>query len=479
MLNGFTSSCMYSSGSTAYFWNSISKTKKDSNWGAALEIEGVEDAYEISGNLSQQTLINNLLTTFLSSITPLNTWSSDPWNDDIGWMCIVMIRGYQMTGNTAFLNAAESGFNMAFARGWSSAANGGGIWEEQGVSSPNKNSLSNNSLGKAAAMIYLSTGDTTYYNKAKQIYDWVWHHLYDSSTGLVYTYIAPDGTVNKGAAVYNQGTFADFANLMYEAGAGSTYLNDAKKALNYAISNETNGGIFSNSASYLSTWADDFARALGHVCGYTPSLWSTYYPFMANQCNAIWSHRLQSSNGVTYNITWNGWAAQTPFNTTATSMWYVSAVAMEQFTPAAQPPTSIAGTHSLINKFSKLALDNPNSSPSNGTDMDQWTYNGGANQKWTFNANSDGTYTIVNQSSGKVLDDPGSATAQGTPVEQWTSNGGANQHWIVTPNQDETYTIVNMASNLVLEDPGFSTANGTVIDQWESNDGPNQRWFLH
>ena len=470
---------MYSSGSTAYFWNSISKTDRDSNWGAALEIEGIEDAYEITGDPGQRTLINNLLTTFLSTITPLNTWSSDTWNDDIGWMCIVMVRGYQMTGNTNFLNAAKSGFDMAFARGWDTQYNGGGIWEKHDAASPDKNSLSNNSLGKAAVMIYMSNGDTAYFDKAKQIYSWVWHHLYDSSSGLVYTFIAPDGTVNKSSAVYNQGTFADYANLMYEAGAGGTYLDDAKRTLNYGINNETSGGIFNNTSTSTRTWADDFARALGHVCGYTPSLWSTYYPFMVNQCNAIWSHRLQSYNGVTYNITWNGWTSQTPYNTTANSMWYVSAVAMEQFTPAAQPPTSIAGTHYVMNKVSLKVLDDPASSTANGTQMDQWTYNSGTNQKWTFSKNSDGSYTITNAASGKVLDDPKSATAQGTAVDQWSSDGGANQHWTVTPNQDGAYTIKNVASGLVLEDPAGSTANGTVMDLWGSNGGPNQRWFLH
>jgi endo-1,4-beta-xylanase len=221
------------------------------------------------------------------------------------------------------------------------------------------------------------------------------------------------------------------------------------------------------------------ARALGHVCGHTPILWGTYYPFMVNQCNAIWANRLQSNGGVTYNITWNGWTSQTPYNTTASSMWYVSAVAMEQFTPAVQPPTHATGTHYLINKCNQLALDDPGSSTTNGTDMQQWAYNGGANQKWTFSRNSDGSYTIINGASGLALEDPDFETGNGTLVDQWTSNGGANQHWNLTDNQDGTYTIVNVASGLDLEDPASSTANGTLMDQWSNNNGPNQRWFFH
>jgi hypothetical protein len=36
-------------------------------------------------------------------------------------------------------------------------------------------------------------------------------------------------------------------------------------------------------------------------------------------------------------------------------------------------------------------------------------------------------YYIVNAASGKVLDDPGFSTSNGTPIDQWQLNGGANQ----------------------------------------------------
>ena len=41
------------------------------------------------------------------------------------------------------------------------------------------------------------------------------------------------------------------------------------------------------------------------------------------------------------------------------------------------------------------------------------------------------TGTLVNPASGKCLDDPNFNTANGTQLDLWTCNGGANQHWTI------------------------------------------------
>jgi hypothetical protein len=485
MLDGYNNTFLTWSGSTAYYNHAIGNSGAESGWGFAVEIEVAEDAYETSGDPSDRTLVNDLLNALLAG-TPTSSYAGDPWNDDIGWQAIALIRGYQMTGNSTFLAAAEYGFNMAFARGWDTQYNGGGIWELQpsATSSPGKNSLSNDSLGKAAVMIYQSTGDTTYLNRAEQIYSWMWHNMFNPSTGLVYTGINPDGSTDQSATVYNQGTFIDYANLLYQVGAGSSYLNDAISAINYTINNlstdtnttPTTFDVINNTQSWQNFWGDDFSRGLGHVCGYTPSLWGSYYSFMANNCAHIWNNRL-----TPYNITWNGWAQPTPLNppgANADPMVYGGAVAMELYTPAVQPLTSTAGKHILINKCSGLALDNPGNNQNAGTDIDQYSYLGGANDNWTFSQNSDGSYTIIDQGSGLALDDPGASTTLGVKVDEYTPNGTPAQKWIVTPLQDGCYKIQNEASGLYLDDPSSSTANNTLMDQWSWNGGPNQEWWL-
>ena len=74
---------------------------------------------------------------------------------------------------------------------------------------------------------------------------------------------------------------------------------------------------------------------------------------------------------------------------------------------------------------SNRCLDVPGGATTNGTQLEIWDCNGGANQQWTLN--SDGT--VVGRESGLCLDVTGKGTANGTAVEIWTCNGGSNQKW--------------------------------------------------
>jgi hypothetical protein len=78
-------------------------------------------------------------------------------------------------------------------------------------------------------------------------------------------------------------------------------------------------------------------------------------------------------------------------------------------------------------------LDDTNSSTSNGTGIDLWQFNGGANQEWTFIPLADGNDLIVNVASGLALGDPGYSTSEGTQVIQWQWNGGLNEQWYLSP----------------------------------------------
>ena len=59
---------------------------------------------------------------------------------------------------------------------------------------------------------------------------------------------------------------------------------------------------------------------------------------------------------------------------------------------------------------------------------------------------------VVNAYSGDVLDDPNSSTSKGTTMDQWPINYGTNQHWTFVPLADGNYEIVNKASGLVLNE---------------------------
>jgi non-reducing end alpha-L-arabinofuranosidase len=116
---------------------------------------------------------------------------------------------------------------------------------------------------------------------------------------------------------------------------------------------------------------------------------------------------------------------------------------------------------------SNRCLDVPGGATANGTLLDIWDCNGGANQQWT--ALSNGELQVY---GNKCLDVPGGATAAGTKVEIWDCNGGTNQQWTLNSNG----TVVGVGSGLCLDVVGAGTANGTAMDIWTCNGGSNQKW---
>ncbi len=475
LINGFNNAFLMTSGNTAHYKTALNNTSPDYFWVQALDIQGEEDAYERTGNPAQQTLIVNLLNTFLNENYP-SSWSTAEFNDDLGWTSLALIRGYQMTNNGTFLSQAQNAFNGGYNQGWDTQYNGGGIWYDNG-NKTEKTALSNDSLGKAACLIYQTTGDTSYLNKAKQIYDWVWHNLYNSSTGLVYTQISPSGAVDQSYSTYNQGTFIDFANLLYQITGQTSYYNDAKRTIDYTkVTVFNNGVIYHNDGNGGYTWADEFARGLGHFVR-DNRLWSTYYSWMVTNADAIMSHRRTD-----YNLTNNYWTQQTPTDNTQIPGRCVSAVAWLQYTPATQP-NNIGGVHLITSKLNGIAIDNKGirtTDTANPAKIYLWGNGGSQNQKWNFRQNSDTSWFITSMSSFQPMDNTGS-TANGTQMIQYNFNGGTNQRWWVDVQSDGSYKIWSQAAgnqNQQALDSGSATANGSPLLQWGWSGGTQQRWLL-
>jgi len=118
-----------------------------------------------------------------------------------------------------------------------------------------------------------------------------------------------------------------------------------------------------------------------------------------------------------------------------------------------------------------------------GANVQQYDDNGGAWQRWRFNALdlsiADGTYEITNVNSGKALDVNAAGTADGTNVQQWTPNGTGAQQWDVTHAGNGQYTIQNVNSGKYLSVEGSSAANDATVWQWSWEDNDDQRWSIH
>jgi hypothetical protein len=119
------------------------------------------------------------------------------------------------------------------------------------------------------------------------------------------------------------------------------------------------------------------------------------------------------------------------------------------------PPPSSGG--SVVGAASGRCLDVPNSSPTNGTQVQLWDCQGEDNQQWTL--------TDAGQLRGygsKCLDAEGNGSSPGTRAIIWDCHGGANQRWNV--NTDGTITAAQ--SGLCLDADSAGTANGTRVILW-------------
>jgi ricin-type beta-trefoil lectin protein len=139
-------------------------------------------------------------------------------------------------------------------------------------------------------------------------------------------------------------------------------------------------------------------------------------------------------------------------------------------TPSASSGGTGGGTgKEIVGAQSGRCVDVPNSSTTNGTQVQLFDCSGGSNQLWT--ATSSKQLTVY---GNKCLDANGQGTTNGTAVIIWDCNGQTNQQWNVNSNG----TITGVQSGLCLDANGQGTANGTKLILWSCNGQANQRWSM-
>jgi hypothetical protein len=136
---------------------------------------------------------------------------------------------------------------------------------------------------------------------------------------------------------------------------------------------------------------------------------------------------------------------------------------------------TVAGTdgtnqgRQLVGGQSGRCVDVPNSTTTNGTQVQLFDCNGQANQSWT--ATSSRQLQVL---GSKCLDAFNQGTTNGTQVVIWDCNGQSNQQWAVNSNG----TVTGVQSGLCLDANGQGTANGTKLILWACNGQANQQWTL-
>ncbi|WFE39335.1 ricin-type beta-trefoil lectin domain protein [Micromonospora sp. WMMD998] len=135
--------------------------------------------------------------------------------------------------------------------------------------------------------------------------------------------------------------------------------------------------------------------------------------------------------------------------------------------PTTPPPTG--GTRQIVGGQSGRCVDVPNSSTTNGTQVQLWDCGSASGQRFTVTSGRQ-----LQVYGSKCLDANGQGTSPGTAVIIWDCHGQANQQWNVNANG----TITGQQSGLCLDANGAGTANGTKLILWTCNGQANQQWSL-
>lgn len=136
------------------------------------------------------------------------------------------------------------------------------------------------------------------------------------------------------------------------------------------------------------------------------------------------------------------------------------------------------GTYKIVARHSGKALQVAGNSTANASLIQQSTYVGGANQRWTVTHLGSGEYSIVGVGSGKSLDVEGASTADGANLIIWTPTGKNNQKFTFVPTSDGHVRITPVHSNKCLDVTSRLTSDGANVIQWTYTGATNQQWIL-
>ena len=166
-------------------------------------------------------------------------------------------------------------------------------------------------------------------------------------------------------------------------------------------------------------------------------------------------------------------------------LYKVNGTAAQRFSLISTSPeveggrTVADGVYTLASKADpSKVLDVASGSVSNGGNVQAWSSNGTAAQRFRLTCGDDGFYTIQNLKSGKVLDVADANLVPGTNVQQWDANGTDAQKWAVRANTDGSYTIVSKANGLALDLSGSTVADGSNAQCWQLDGSGSQSFVL-
>ena len=137
------------------------------------------------------------------------------------------------------------------------------------------------------------------------------------------------------------------------------------------------------------------------------------------------------------------------------------------------------GIYSISMSANRSAvLDVAAGSTSSGANIQIYTSNSTAAQKFRISYDGEGFYTVSSLRSGLPLEAADGNLVNKTNVRQAAPTSSAAQKWAISKNSDGTFTFVCKANGLALDVAAGSTANGANVQTYASNGSAAQRFGL-
>jgi hypothetical protein len=146
--------------------------------------------------------------------------------DDNQWIGIALMDAYKRTGDTSYMNKAAEIYRFMMT-GCDTISGGGIYWRE--VDKKTKNTCSNGPGIILALQLYNSTKQEEYLTAAKSLFSWVNKYL-KSPEGIYYDALKlPELRRDSATYTYNTGTMLQSYIMFYNISGDKTYLNEAQR----------------------------------------------------------------------------------------------------------------------------------------------------------------------------------------------------------------------------------------------------------
>ncbi len=271
-------------------------------WDNAETLEVYIDAYEQTKDEAIKTKMIKFADQFIRKWQKDFTWNE--YNDDVMWICIAFSRITLLTGETKYYDIAKENFDAVYERAYDTKLGGGLYWR---IENNTKNSCVNCPAAIAACLIAELSGNEDYYTKAKGLIDWELKYMFEKNTGRVYDAYNINGSINKWASTYNQGTFIGACTLLYKHYNDKNYLTYADKAAEYAMTKLVTNGVLDNGENsgndlpgfkgILTRWLYRYAKEVEDV---------EILLFLQSNADAAFGNRNEEG------LIWTNWHRQTP-----------------------------------------------------------------------------------------------------------------------------------------------------------------------